>query len=65
MSMLSSEERSLTKKTLYRTFITLVLPIAWLWLLIGLLIQAAPEYWDELKDLYRMFPKAFRKGSPI
>jgi len=53
------------KKLLYRVLITLVFPLIPLWLLIGLMIQAAPDYWSDLKDFYRMYPKAFRKGSPL
>lgn len=53
------------KKTIYRCLITLVLPIVPLWLLVGLMIQAAPDYWEQLMDVYRMYPAAFRKGSKI
>jgi hypothetical protein len=55
---------SAKRKFLYRAWITLVLPIIPLWLLVGLMVEAAPEYWDELKSFYRMYPGAFRKGEP-
>lgn len=49
----------------YRILLIIILPILPLILLIGRLIQAAPDYWSDLKDLYRTFPKAFKKGEPL
>lgn len=49
----------------YRILLVAVLPILPLILLIGRLIQAAPDYFTDLADLYRIFPKAFKKGEPL
>lgn len=65
MSDRTEKEGSTLGRLLYRVFITLVLPFVPVWLLIGLAIQAVPEYWSELKTVYRMYPSAFRKGSPL
>lgn len=53
------------RKTLYRISIVCLFPFLWLLLLGGYLWELAPEYWDELVDLYRDAPKAFRKGAPL
>lgn len=57
--------RMTMKKTCYRVWICLVFPLIPLWLLAGHLVMTAPEYWRDLCDMYRMFPKAFKKGSPV
>lgn len=53
------------KRFLYRVWITLVFPIIPLWLLVGMLIEGAPEYWNELRSFYGMYLPAFRKGEPL
>lgn len=60
-----SADNPTSKRMLFRVWITLVFPIIPLWLLVAMLIHGAPEYWSELKDFYRMYLPAFKKGEPL